>query len=71
MNIPFLTREKDAEKAALLNKEFVSEAEKAGLVNLAGHRLVGGMRASLYNAMDIQGVHALIDFMEDFAKTRA
>ncbi|MGP1602265.1 3-phosphoserine/phosphohydroxythreonine transaminase [Treponema sp.] len=71
MNIPFLTREKDAEKAALLNKEFVSQAEKAGLVNLAGHRLVGGMRASLYNAMDIQGVHALIDFMESFAKTRA
>jgi len=69
MNIPFLTRETDAEKAAALNKDFVSQAEKAGLVNLAGHRLVGGMRASLYNAMDIQGVRALIDFMKRFEHT--
>lgn len=68
MNIPFLTAETDAEKAAALNKRFVAEAEKAGLVNLAGHRLVGGMRASLYNAMDIGGVKALIAFMERFGK---
>ena len=68
MNIPFLTKEIDAEKAAILNKKFVSEAAAAGLVNLAGHRLVGGMRASIYNAMSIDGVKALIDFMTKFAK---
>ena len=68
MNIPFLTAETDVEKAAALNKRFVAEAEKEGLVNLAGHRLVGGMRASLYNAMDIGGVKALIAFMERFGK---
>lgn len=68
MNVPFLTCETDEEKATALNKRFVSEAEKAGLVNLAGHRLVGGMRASLYNAMDIQGVKKLISFMKNFAQ---
>jgi phosphoserine aminotransferase len=68
MNIPFVTREADAEKAEALNKAFVSEAAKAGLINLGGHRLVGGMRASIYNAMGIDGVKALIAFMEDFAK---
>ncbi len=68
MNIPFLTKETDAEKAAALNKKFVSEAAAAGLVNLAGHRLVGGMRASIYNAMPIDGVKALIEFMKKFEK---
>lgn len=68
MNVPFVTQEKDPEKAAALNKKFISEAAAAGLVNLAGHRLVGGMRASIYNAMDISGVKALIAFMETFAK---
>ncbi len=68
MNIPFLTKETDEEKSKILNKLFVSEAEKKGLMNLAGHRLVGGMRASIYNAMGIEGIDALIKFMEDFAK---
>ncbi len=68
MNIPFLTSETDDEKAKALNKLFVAEAEKRGLMNLAGHRLVGGMRASMYNAMGIDGINALIDFMEEFAK---
>lgn len=68
MNVPFLTKETDEEKAAVLNKKFVAEAEAAGLVNLAGHRLVGGMRASIYNAMTIDGVKALIAFMDKFAK---
>ncbi len=68
MNIPFLTCEADDEKAKALNKLFVLEAEKQGLMNLAGHRLVGGMRASMYNAMGLDGVKALITFMEDFAK---
>lgn len=71
MNVPFVTREPDAEKAAALNKKFVAQAAQAGLVNLAGHRLVGGMRASIYNAMDIDGVRALIAFMDTFAKENA
>lgn len=68
MNVPFLTKETDAEKASVTNKKFVAEAAAAGLVNLAGHRLVGGMRASIYNAMSIDGVKALIAFMDKFAK---
>ena len=67
MNIPFLTKY-DGDKATEINKKFVSEATKAGLVNLAGHRLVGGMRASIYNAMSLEGVKALIAFMDKFAK---
>ena len=67
MNIPFVTRETDPDKVAALNKRFVAEASAAGLVNLAGHRLVGGMRASIYNAMPIEGVKALITFMDKFA----
>ncbi|MDR1786105.1 MAG: 3-phosphoserine/phosphohydroxythreonine aminotransferase, partial [Spirochaetaceae bacterium] len=70
-NVPFVTREKDPQKADALNKAFVSEAAKAGLVNLGGHRLVGGMRASLYNAMGIDGVEALVNFMDAFAKRHA
>ncbi len=62
----------DAEKAALakekeINDKFVKEAAAAGLVNLKGHRLVGGMRASIYNAMSIEGVKALVAFMKKFA----
>lgn len=68
MNIPFLTLETDSDKADALNKAFVAQASDAGLINLAGHRLVGGMRASIYNAMDIDGVKSLINFMEKFAK---
>ena len=63
----------EAEKAALakekeINDKFVKEAAAAGLVNLKGHRLVGGMRASIYNAMSIEGVKALVNFMKEFAK---
>ena len=68
MNVPFLTKETDADKAKLINDKFVKEAAAAGLVNLAGHRLVGGMRASIYNAMPVDGVNALIAFMDKFAK---
>lgn len=71
MNVPFLTKETDAEKADAINKKFVKEAAAAGLVNLAGHRLVGGMRASIYNAMTLDGVKALVSFMEKFAKENA
>lgn len=71
MNIPFVTTIADAEKAEAINKKFVAEAEAAGLVNLAGHRLVGGMRASIYNAMPVEGVKALVDFMKKFEKENA
>jgi phosphoserine aminotransferase len=60
MNIPFqLAREE-------LESVFLKEAKEAGLVNLKGHRLVGGLRASIYNAMPLAGVNALINFMRDF-----
>lgn len=64
MNVPFRLADDG------LNKRFLVEAEAAGLLNLAGHRSVGGMRASLYNAVPEAAVDALIDFMNDFAKTR-
>ncbi len=62
MNVPFVTGDKD------LDARFVKEATAAGLVNLKGHRTVGGMRASIYNAMPKKGVEALVHFMEDFEK---
>jgi phosphoserine aminotransferase len=51
-----------------LNDRFVKEAAKSGLTNLKGHRVAGGMRASIYNAMPLEGVQALVDFMSDFEK---
>jgi phosphoserine aminotransferase len=66
MNIPFALKTEDPEKRGELESRFVKEAAAAGLVNLAGHRLVGGMRASIYNAMPLEGVQALIRFMEKF-----
>ena len=51
---------------ASLEKTFLRDAEARGLLNLAGHRSVGGMRASLYNAVPEEGVDALVDFMKDF-----
>ena len=62
MNVPFVTDD-DA-----LNALFVKEAEQAGFVNLKGHRTVGGMRASIYNAMPVEGVEKLVAFMKDFEK---
>jgi phosphoserine aminotransferase len=62
MNVPF-TLSKPA-----LDASFLSEARAAGLTNLEGHRSVGGMRASLYNAMPVEGVTALTDFMREFAR---
>lgn len=61
MNVTFVTGDSD------LDKRFADEAAKAGLMNLKGHRSVGGMRASIYNAMPIEGVEALIEFMKAFA----
>src|SRR5574344_2121931 len=71
MNIPFLTKETDEAKAKEINDKFVKGAAAEGLVNLAGHRLVGGMRASIYNAMPIEGVEKLIKYMDKFAKENA
>ena len=62
MNVTFVTGDKE------LDAKFASEAAKAGLVNLKGHRSVGGMRASIYNAMPYEGVEALVAFMKKFAE---
>lgn len=62
MNVPFVTGNKE------LDAKFVKEAEAAGFVNLKGHRSVGGMRASIYNAMPSEGVEALVAFMKNFEK---
>ena len=62
MNVPFTLKD-DA-----LDKTFLAESEAAGLMNLAGHRSVCGMRASIYNAVPEAAVDALIEFMADFAK---
>jgi phosphoserine aminotransferase len=67
MNIPFVTMAGDDAKKTEQETRFVKEAAAAGLINLAGHRLVGGMRASIYNAMPVDGVKALIEFMKKFA----
>ncbi len=64
MNIPFLLADSSLEKA------FLEEAKEYGLMTLAGHRSVGGMRASIYNAMPEEGVDRLIEFMQDFAARR-
>ena len=71
MNVPFIVNPNvitDPEKKAELEAKFVAEAKKAGLENLKGHRTVGGMRASIYNAMPKAGVQALVDFMAKFEK---
>ena len=60
MNIPFVTGDKD------LDAKFIAAAAKEGLVSLKGHRSVGGMRASIYNAMPIEGIKRLVEFMKEF-----
>lgn len=65
MNVPFVTGSAD------LDAEFVAGAKKAGIENIKGHRSVGGMRASIYNAMPTEGVQALVDYMKEFEKTHA
>ncbi len=60
MNVPFVTGDKE------LDARFVKEAEAAGFINLKGHRSVGGMRASIYNAMPVEGVEKLVSFMKKF-----
>ena len=65
MNIPFTLKD------AALEKAFLQEATEAGLLGLAGHRAVGGMRASLYNAVTLEAVQALTVFMNNFAAARS
>ena len=65
MNVPFVTGDAD------LDAKFIAEAGEHGLANIKGHRSVGGMRASIYNAMPIEGVQALVDFMESFEKANS
>jgi len=60
MNVPFILPTEE------LNAKFIKEATAAGFVNLKGHRTVGGMRASIYNAMPVEGVKKLVDFMGKF-----
>ncbi len=62
MNVPFIIGDDE------LEKKFIAEATEAGFVNLKGHRSVGGMRASIYNAMPIEGVEKLVEFMAEFEK---
>ena len=63
MNVPFVTGNEE------LDAEFVKAATAAGFVNLKGHRTVGGMRASIYNAMPIEGVEKLVAFMKTFEES--
>jgi phosphoserine aminotransferase len=65
MNVPFVTGNEE------LDAKFVSEAKKAGFINLKGHRSVGGMRASIYNAMSMEGVEKLVAFMKKFEAENA
>ena len=65
MNVPFVTGDAD------MDAKFVKEATAAGFENIKGHRTVGGMRASIYNAMPYEGVEALVNFMKEFEKENA
>ena len=65
MNVPFVTGSEE------LDAKFVQEAKKAGLINVKGHRSVGGMRASIYNAMPYEGVQALCEFIRKFEAENA
>ena len=62
MNVPFRLRDEKLDEA------FLKGAAERGMVQLKGHRAVGGMRASIYNAMPVEGVQALVDYMQDFEK---
>lgn len=65
MNVPFTLADDS------LDKVFLAESEKAGLLHLKGHRDVGGMRASIYNAVSLEWVEQLVDFMKEFERKHA
>jgi phosphoserine aminotransferase len=72
MNVPFFLRDEAGQPlldpAHPRNASFLEGARAAGLLQLKGHKSVGGMRASLYNAMPLEGVQALVDYMRDFER---
>jgi phosphoserine aminotransferase len=63
MNVPFWLQDE------ALNEKFLSGAQQHGLLQLKGHRSVGGMRASIYNAMPIEGVRTLVDYLKEFERS--
>ena len=65
MNVPFFLRDESR------NEAFLAGAKTAGLLQLKGHKSVGGMRASLYNAMPLEGVQALVEYMREFERTQS
>jgi phosphoserine aminotransferase len=65
MNVPFFLNDESR------NEAFLTQARERGLVQLKGHKSVGGMRASIYNAMPLEGVEALVDFMREFERASA
>ena len=65
MNVPFVTGDAD------MDAKFVKEAGERGFINIKGHRSVGGMRASIYNAMPYEGVEALVKFMGEFEQANS
>ena len=65
MNVPFITGDAD------MDAKFIAEAADHNIANIKGHRSVGGMRASIYNAMPREGVEALVAFMDEFEKANA
>jgi phosphoserine aminotransferase len=65
MNVPFFLAD------ASRNDAFLASSKAAGLLQLKGHKSIGGMRASIYNAMPLEGVQALVDFLRQFEKTQA
>lgn len=70
MNVPFVLND-DKDLSSSINQEFLLESEKAGLLFLKGHRMVGGMRASIYNAVELSWVKQLVEFMKDFEQRKA
>ncbi|OGS97013.1 MAG: phosphoserine transaminase [Gallionellales bacterium RIFCSPLOWO2_02_FULL_57_47] len=70
MNVPFTLQNTGTLKDTSLDSDFLKQADARGLLQLKGHRSVGGMRASIYNAMPLAGVRALVDFMNEFAQKR-
>ncbi len=69
MNVPFFLNN-DKDLSSSVNQEFLAEADKAGLLFLKGHRMLGGMRASIYNAVELAWVEQLSQFMQEFERTK-
>jgi len=68
MNVSYNIKNSDGENNSELEAKFAKEATEAGMIGLKGHRSIGGLRASIYNAMTFDGVQTLVDFMQTFQK---